>query len=164
MPVWACRREGSSQGGNIIGVANKTFLEQAQSPLSVICSHSGKLARVARSSNSAELQAAADGEGELSYIRLSLRELVGETIPLSSRMGRLSGRRSCSYSRVQTSRGLSSCQHQLIHASGKCALAVDGQAHVRTVRRPQGTNRVIGPLPHVTLRQSGAFSENFEFR
>ena len=34
------------------------------------------------SSNSAELQAAADAEGELSYIRLSLRELVGETIPL----------------------------------------------------------------------------------
>ena len=37
---------------------------------------------MARSSNSAELQAAADAEGELSYIRLSLRELVGETIPL----------------------------------------------------------------------------------
>ena len=30
----------------------------------------------------AALQAAADAEGELSYIRLSLRELVGETIPL----------------------------------------------------------------------------------
>ena len=44
--------------------------------------HSGKLARVARSSDSAELQAAADAEGELSYIRLSCRELVGETIPL----------------------------------------------------------------------------------
>ena len=41
-----------------------------------------KLARVARCSNSSELQAAADAEGELSYIRLSLRELVGETIPL----------------------------------------------------------------------------------
>ena len=26
----------------------------------------------------------------------------------------------------------------------------------------QGTNTVIGPLPHVTLRQSGAFSEHFE--
>ena len=37
---------------------------------------------MARSSNSAELQAAADAEGELSYIRLSLRELVGEKIPL----------------------------------------------------------------------------------
>ena len=73
---WACRREGSSQGGYIIGVANKTFLEQAESPISVISWHSGKLARVARRSNSAELQAAA------SYIRLSLRELVGETIPL----------------------------------------------------------------------------------
>ena len=30
---WACRREGSSQGGYIIGVANKTFLEQAESPI-----------------------------------------------------------------------------------------------------------------------------------
>ena len=65
-----------------MGVANKTFLEQAVSPISVISWHSGKLARVARSSNSAELQAAADAEGELSYIRLSLREFVGETIPL----------------------------------------------------------------------------------
>ena len=37
---------------------------------------------MARSSNSAELQAAADPEGELSYIRLSLREFVGETFPL----------------------------------------------------------------------------------
>ena len=56
--------------------------EQAESPISVISWHNGKLARVARSSNAAELQAAADAEGELSYIRLSLRELVGETIPL----------------------------------------------------------------------------------
>ena len=78
---WACRREGSSRG-YIIGVANKTFLEQAESPSSVISWHSGKLARVARSSNSAELQATADAEGELNYIRLCLRELVGEAIPL----------------------------------------------------------------------------------
>ena len=68
-------------------MANKTFLEQAESPISVISWHSGKLARVARSSNSAELQAAADAEGELSYIRLSLRELVGETIPLQTLAG-----------------------------------------------------------------------------
>ena len=33
---WACRLKGSSQGGYIIGVANKTFLEQAESPISVI--------------------------------------------------------------------------------------------------------------------------------
>ena len=79
---WACRREGSPQGGYIIGVAHKTFLEQAESPISVISWHSGKLTRVARSSRSAELQAAADAEGELSYIRLSFRELIGETIPL----------------------------------------------------------------------------------
>ena len=37
---------------------------------------------MARSSNSAEFQAAADAEGELSYIRLSLGEFVGETMPL----------------------------------------------------------------------------------
>ena len=79
---WACRREGSSQGSYIIGVVNKTFLEQDESPVSVISWHSGKLARVARSSSSAELQAAADAEGELSNIRLSLRELVGEIFPL----------------------------------------------------------------------------------
>ena len=52
---------GSSQREYIIGVANKTFLEQ-----SPVCDlDSGKLARVARSSNSAELQAAADAEEEL---------------------------------------------------------------------------------------------------
>ena len=79
---WACRREGSSQRGYIIGVANKTFLKQAESRISVITWPSGKLARVARSSISAELQAAADAEGELNYIRLSLKELVRETIPL----------------------------------------------------------------------------------
>ena len=67
----ACRQEGSSQGGYIIGVANKTFWEQAESPISVISWHSGKLTRAARSSNSAELQAAADAEEELSYIRFS---------------------------------------------------------------------------------------------
>ena len=33
---WACRREGSSQGGYVIGLANKTCLEQAESPISVI--------------------------------------------------------------------------------------------------------------------------------
>ena len=66
----------------LVCVANKTFLEQVESPISVISGHTGKLARVARSSNSAELQAAADAEGELHYIRLSLRELVEETIPL----------------------------------------------------------------------------------
>ena len=33
---WACGREGSSQGGYIIGVAKKTFLEEAESPISVI--------------------------------------------------------------------------------------------------------------------------------
>ena len=59
---WARGQEGSSQGGYIIGVANKIFLAQAESPISVISWHSGKLARVARSSNSAELQAAADAE------------------------------------------------------------------------------------------------------
>ena len=64
------------KGGYIIGVANDALLEQAESPVSVISWHSGKLTRVVRSSNSAELQAVADAEGELSYIH------VGETIPL----------------------------------------------------------------------------------
>ena len=63
-------------------MANKTFLEHAESPISVISWHSGKLPSVARSSNFAELQAAADAEGELSYIRIALREFVRETIPL----------------------------------------------------------------------------------
>ena len=48
---WARRREGSSQGGYIIGVANETFMGQAESPISVMSWHSGKLARVARRSS-----------------------------------------------------------------------------------------------------------------
>ena len=35
------RREGLSQGGHIIRVSNKTFLEHAESPVSVISRHSG---------------------------------------------------------------------------------------------------------------------------
>ena len=49
---WACRREGSSQGGYIIGVANKTFLEQAESPTSVISWHSGTEFQFCRATSS----------------------------------------------------------------------------------------------------------------
>ena len=60
---WACRREGSSQGGrHLVGVTNTPFLEQAECKVRVISWHSGKLARVARRSSAAELQAAADAE------------------------------------------------------------------------------------------------------
>ena len=74
---WACRLEGSSQGGYLIGVTNTSFLEQAgMQSYCVVTWHGGKLARFARSSDAAELQATADAERELTYIRLSLWEIV----------------------------------------------------------------------------------------
>ena len=71
---WACRREGSSKGGHLVGITNTSFLEQAERKVSVFRWQSGRLAQVARSSKAAELQAAVDAEGELTYIRLSLWE------------------------------------------------------------------------------------------
>ena len=79
---WACRREGSSQGGHVVGITNTGFLDQAECKVSVISWHSGRLARVARSSTAAELQAAADAEGELTYIRLPFWEIFGGAAPL----------------------------------------------------------------------------------
>ena len=82
---WACRCEGSSQGGHLVGITITACLEQAECKVSVISWHSGKLARVARSSKVAELQTAADAERELAYIRLSLREIFGGTAPLKNK-------------------------------------------------------------------------------
>ena len=50
---------------HLVGITNTAFLKQAECKVDVISWHSGKLARVARSSDAAELQAAADAEGEL---------------------------------------------------------------------------------------------------
>ena len=54
MPVGHVDERDRLKEWYIIGVANKTFLEHAESPISVISWHSGNLARVARSCNSAE--------------------------------------------------------------------------------------------------------------
>ena len=78
---WACRHEGSSQGGHMVGITNTAFLEQAECKVIVISWHSGKLARVARSSNAAELQTAADAERQLTNISLSHCEIFGGTAP-----------------------------------------------------------------------------------
>ena len=48
------------------------FLEQRECKISVISWQSGKLTHVARSSHADELQAAADAEGKLTYVRFSL--------------------------------------------------------------------------------------------
>ena len=63
---------------------NRRHLEQGECNISVVSSHSGNVARVERSANAAELQAAADTEGELTYLRLSLEEIFGGTAPLKS--------------------------------------------------------------------------------
>ena len=44
--------------------------------------HCGKLARVARSSDAVELQSTNRAKGELTYVRLSLRETFGGSAPL----------------------------------------------------------------------------------
>ena len=50
--------------------------------MSVISWQKGKLARDARNSSAAELQAAADAEGELTDFRMSLWEIFGGAAPL----------------------------------------------------------------------------------
>ena len=45
---WFCRREGSSQGGHLVGITNTPVLQQTACEVSLISWHSGKLARVAR--------------------------------------------------------------------------------------------------------------------
>ena len=78
---WACRREISSQGGHLLGITNTAVLEQTEWKVSVISWHSGQLARVARSSNAAERQAAVDPEGELTNVAAQVRA----TLVLDSR-------------------------------------------------------------------------------
>ena len=53
---------------HLVGTTRQPFLEQTESKVSVISWHSGKFPRVARSSNAAELQVAADTEGELIFV------------------------------------------------------------------------------------------------
>ena len=70
---WTTRPDGTSQGGQLVFIAN---LQGRESNMSLISWHSSRLRRVARSSFAAETQAAADGDDEAVYIRLCLKEVL----------------------------------------------------------------------------------------
>ena len=59
----------TSQGGQLVFIANSDLLQGRDSNISLISWHSSRLRRVARSSSAAETQAAAEGDDELVYIR-----------------------------------------------------------------------------------------------
>ena len=73
---WTTRPDGTSQGGQLVFIANSELLQSRESNMSLISWHSSRLSRVARSSSAAETQAAADGDDEAVCIRLCLKEIL----------------------------------------------------------------------------------------
>ena len=72
---WTTRPDGTSQGGQLVFIANAELLQGKESSMSLISGHSNRLKRVARSSSAAEAQPAADGDDEAVYIRLCVKEV-----------------------------------------------------------------------------------------
>ena len=73
---WTTRPDGTSQGGQLVFIANSELLQGRESNMFLMSWHSSRLRRVARSSSAAETQAAADGDDEAVYIRLCLKEVL----------------------------------------------------------------------------------------
>ena len=73
---WTTRPDGTSQGGQLVFIANSELLQGKESNMSPISWHSSRLRRVARSTSAAETQAAADGDDEAVYTRLCLKEVL----------------------------------------------------------------------------------------
>ena len=73
---WTTRPDGTSQGGQLVSIANSELQLGRESNMSLIPWLSSRLRRVARSSSAAETQAAADGDDEAVYIRLCLKEVL----------------------------------------------------------------------------------------
>ena len=71
---WTTRPDGTSQGGQLVLIANTELLQGQESNMSLISWHSSRLRRVARSSSAAETQAAADGDDAVVYICLCLKK------------------------------------------------------------------------------------------
>ena len=74
----------AGKGHRKVGIRLESRTHLSWIKVGVITWHSGKLARVARSFRAAEMHAAADAEGELTYIRLSLWEIFRGTAPLKN--------------------------------------------------------------------------------
>ena len=68
--------DGTSQGGQLVFIANAELLQGKGSNMSLISWHSSRLERVARSSSAAETRAAVDGDDEAVCIRLCLKEVL----------------------------------------------------------------------------------------
>ena len=66
----------------MIAMVDVSFLRGQKGVANPISWRSGKLARVARSSLSAEIQALGDGEQELMFVRAEWAELLGHTLDL----------------------------------------------------------------------------------
>lgn len=71
---WACRRDGTSQGGQISVIADVSVLEGHRSAFSPVAWQSRKLARVARSSTSAEVQMASNATDHHEFLKQILLE------------------------------------------------------------------------------------------
>ena len=84
--AWAVRRDGSSQGGYLVALADGDALLNREFQLNWISWQSGKLPRVARSSSAAEVQAAGIAQEEMEYVRLVWFEVLNGQFPLSSWM------------------------------------------------------------------------------
>ena len=76
------RPDLSSTGGYLVGMCDAAFLRGQRGVTNPISWRSGKLARVARSSLSAEIQALGDGEQELMFVRAEWAELTGHALDL----------------------------------------------------------------------------------
>ncbi len=76
------RPDMTSTGGYLVALANKSILNGVRGPITPISWRSGKLARVAKSSLSAEVQALSEGEQELMMCRAELAELLGYSLDL----------------------------------------------------------------------------------
>ena len=70
------RPDGTSQGGQLVFIANSELLQSKESNMSLISWHSSRLRRVARSSSAAETQATADGDDEAVNIRWCVKEVL----------------------------------------------------------------------------------------
>lgn len=71
---WACKRDGTSQGGQISVIADVSVLEGHRSAFSPVAWQSRKLARVARSSTSAEVQMASNATDHHEFLKQILLE------------------------------------------------------------------------------------------
>ena len=73
---WMTRKSCHSQGGHLVFMADTGILQGRECPLSLISWNSSRLARVARSTSAAEVQAAADADDEMLYVRLAMYEIL----------------------------------------------------------------------------------------